>query len=721
MHSVRTRASAQILRGPQRGCTMALKSRLQSMTGRLEETEDFVFDQLHDNFKALKAFAGKQKKAMNSYLEKSRATCYASVSSAEEYCAFFESSAGGATTGSALGPQRRRIAKGPNGYGMAIEEDGTVSGYTGQDTPAELAGVAIGMKIVAVNGIPTPGKTFTIAELQRCGSAEVEFTFEAPSTAALSAVSSSFGVTVREIKARNENFSRETRGDLESTLITDVLEPLDAYIALFSAFQDLINDRQRARELYDRYRAKVRDLSGSSRDPTRLPRNEQKMKTAFAEYQRCNAHAISQLSRFHRESVTFFGGLQRAHLAHQAAMFSAGHSTFESLLSMMTSALNDAGMPIKPVLPNVDAGEAPRVPEHEPEPECVPTIAATASTVQPPPPPFSTSSANPFAGGAASTQPAGHPQAQVHAQTIMAQPVQPHPTTVSSAIAPPPYSPSPGVPLATDVAPDASGSDERPPPPPYDAPAQTVQLPPRQQHPVQQKSASALPASASMGLRAPPPSYNDDPFAAPSPPSSASLTSSDTTFSSVHGMAPTAISAANPFGASPFDGTGGPAAAGMPSGIGVVNVQAGQPADTSASDPFGMPAMPSSTGSSTSDPFGTPAMLSSTGSAFDGLMTVGVAAPAAVSGVGQAAHTSVNNPFGLSAMTSSTSSVFGEQTAVGVAAAPAPVAGVDFPSNLPPALGGRPVLQSSPGPTNLGTESARNATRPNRGGWQTFD
>ena len=32
---------------------MALRSRLQSMVGRLEETEDFTFDQLHDNYKAL--------------------------------------------------------------------------------------------------------------------------------------------------------------------------------------------------------------------------------------------------------------------------------------------------------------------------------------------------------------------------------------------------------------------------------------------------------------------------------------------------------------------------------------------------------------------------------------------------------------------------------------------------------------------------------------------
>jgi hypothetical protein len=283
---------------------MALKSRLQSMVGRLDETEDLSFDQLQENYRTLRQFAAKQQKEMTSYLEKSRAICYASISSAEAYCAFFESSAGGATSSAAVGQQRRRITKGPLGFGMAIEDDGTVSGFTGQGGPAEMAGVAIGMKIVAVNGANTPGKASAIAELQRCaGQGEVEFTFEPAPIQVLPVVSSAFGASVREIKGRNEAYARETRGELEQMLITEVLEPLETYIAQATSFQSLINDRQRTRELYDRYRAKVRDLgeSGSARDPARLPRNEQKMNTAFAEYQRCNAHAISKLGQFHRQ------------------------------------------------------------------------------------------------------------------------------------------------------------------------------------------------------------------------------------------------------------------------------------------------------------------------------------------------------------------------------------------------------------------------------------
>ena len=568
---------------------MALRSRLQSMVGRLEETEDFTFDQLHDNYKALKVFAAKQQKEMTSYLEKSRAICYASVSSAEHYCAFFESSAGGATATSPAA-QRRRIAKGPNGYGMAIEDDGTVSGFTGQAGPAELAGVAIGMKVVAVNGVPTPGKACTIAQLQSIDKDEVEFTFETPATAGLSAVSSTFGVTVREIKARNEGYSRDLRGQLEKTLIADVLEPLGAYIALFDAFQDLINDRQRARDVYDRYRAKVRDLgqSGSARDPARLPRNEQKMKAAFVDYQRCNAHATSQLARFHRESVMFFGGLQRAYLEHQAAMFSAGHSTFESLLSLMTSALNEAGMPLKPVLPKVGA------------------IA---------------------------------PARELVAQPVVAQPVQTYPTTASEA-APPAYSSTPGIPLVAAGAPGAGGTHAQPPPPPYAAPVSNAQPPPFQ-HPAQQTSPSW---TMNVETAAPPPSYSSDPFAP---------ASSDTAFSpGPHGLAPTAISTASPFGHMAFDGTGGPPVQGLANTSGGANADAGR-----------------------------------------------------------AVHT---DPFGWSATTSSNGFAFDESTRA--TTEPAGIAGVDFPANLPPHLGG-------PVPSRVVSSGAATAqgARTSGGGWQTFE
>ena len=66
-----------------------------------------------------------------------------------------------------------------------------------------------------------------------------------------------------------------------------MLEPLDAYIERVDVHQQLVNERQAARETYDRYRAKVRDLgvAGSSKDPARLPRNEQKLANALTEYQ----------------------------------------------------------------------------------------------------------------------------------------------------------------------------------------------------------------------------------------------------------------------------------------------------------------------------------------------------------------------------------------------------------------------------------------------------
>jgi hypothetical protein len=618
---------------------MALKSRLQSMVGRLEETEDFTFDQLHENYKKLKTFAAKQQKEMASYMETSRAMCYASISSAEHYCAFFESSAGGATTISSPPPLRKRIAKGPNGYGMAIEDDGTVSGFTGQAGPAELAGVAIGMKVVAVNGVPTRGKAHTIAELQRCQSidkSEVEFTFEAPATEGLYAVSSTFGTTMRDIKARNDQYSRDTRGELEKTLITDVLKPLEAYNALFGAFQDLINERQRARELYDRYRAKVRDLmqGGSARDPARLPRNEEKMKTAYAEYTRCNGHAITQLARFHKESVTFFSGLQRAYLAHQAAMFAAGHSTFESLLSLMTGSLNEAGIPLTPILPKVDVSAS----KLEPEPECLSTVPATLPAArQQPVSPVGLTPTNPFdgGGGASSNQPPGQPYMAVQAQTIEALPVQAYSATAPEA-APPAYSSTPGIPLvAAGTVPGTGGPVAQPPPPPYEAPGPTVQPLPFQ-HPAQQQSPSWAP-NGGVGSGAPPPSYNSDPFA-PAYAPAAIPASSNGTFSSGHGMHPTAISAVSPFADTPFDGTGG------------ANVDA-----------------------------------------------------------------SAGNPFAVSATTSSNGFVFGEPTSG--TPAPAAIAGVDFPANLPPHLGGLGSSQA----VNPDVRTAQGATRTNIGGWQTFE
>ena len=55
-------------------------------------------------------------------------------------------------------------------------------------------------------------------------------------------------------------------------------------------------------------------------------------------YQRCNAAATAKLARFHADSVAFFGGLQRAYLKHQAAMFSAGHETFTQVRALLRAA-----------------------------------------------------------------------------------------------------------------------------------------------------------------------------------------------------------------------------------------------------------------------------------------------------------------------------------------------------------------------------------------------
>lgn len=76
--------------------------------------------------------------------------------------------------------QRLQIAKGPKGFGLGIEDDGTVSTFTfWVDNPAKSAGVQIGQRIVAVDGISTKGKPAIVAELQRrAHQTSVEFTFD---------------------------------------------------------------------------------------------------------------------------------------------------------------------------------------------------------------------------------------------------------------------------------------------------------------------------------------------------------------------------------------------------------------------------------------------------------------------------------------------------------------------------------------------------------------
>ena len=281
-------------------------------------------------------------------------------------------------------------------------------------------------------------------------------------------------------------------------------------------------------------------------------------------------------------------------MAHQAAMFSAGSKTFDSLLSLMTGSLEQAGMPIKPELPKVDLDAAEDF--------------QTQALPSPPTTQLPSPSANPFAGGggpgggggggagAGGTGQAGYTMApgqpQVHqvmgqpAHQPPLQPVQAYPAisaamTLSSS-APPAYSSTPGIPLvpaagtgtgAVAVAVAGAGG---PPPPPYEVPSQTMQQQQQQQHlappPFQQQQQQQLqahgppqavvpswtPAGVGTGTAAPPPSYHSDPFAAVQAPSPAPAPApSDVAFSSGHGMAmgsTAAISTASPFGDTPFDG-----------------------------------------------------------------------------------------------------------------------------------------------------------------------
>lgn len=290
-------------------------------------------------------------------------------------------------------------------------------------------------------------------------------------------------------------------------------------------------------------------------------------------------------------------------------------------------------MPLTPVLPKVDANSY----ELEPEPECLPAVPATLPAAQQQlVSPAGVSPTNPFAG--ASNQPAAQPYVGAQAHAIIAQPVQAY-SASTSEVAPPAYSSTPGIPL---VPADTGGTVAQRPPPPYEAPGPTAQPPPFQ-HPGQQLGPSWAP-NAGVGSEPPPPGYNSDPFA----PAHASVapTPSNAAFSTGQGMSSATISAASPFGHTPFDGTGGPNA------LGGANVSAG-------------------------------------------------------------------NPFGVSAITSSNGFVFDEPT--GVTPAPAAKAGVDFPANLPPHLGGPGSSQTMSQNVNPAARTAQGATRTSNGGWQTFE
>lgn len=64
--------------------------------------------------------------------------------------------------------QRIHIVKGADGYGMGIEDDGLVSGFTFAGGPAEMAGVRIGTHIVAINGASTSGSKYNMQSEAAC-------------------------------------------------------------------------------------------------------------------------------------------------------------------------------------------------------------------------------------------------------------------------------------------------------------------------------------------------------------------------------------------------------------------------------------------------------------------------------------------------------------------------------------------------------------------------
>jgi hypothetical protein len=370
-------------------------SRAKSLLGKLDRTEDLVFDRLLEQHRNMQQFAKVQKEQMTSYLEKSRAMCYASISSAEAFGKFFSSAASVANTDAApqASPLYVTLQRGHHGFGMGIEENGMVSGFTGVGGPAELAGVAPGMQIVGVNGMAVSCKSEILMALQQ-GSQQLEANFALRTVAPSPRTSSStnqFQQCAQVVSESTESYARDIRGEQEQKLITEVLDPLDAYIGRLGALKTVIAERESAREKLDRYRDKVRTLgeSGSGRDPSKLPRNEQKMAAAMADYDKVNAAAIRDLRGFHSESITFFAGLQRAFLQHQVALYSRGSSTFELLLDMVDTSLRGTSVPLEPTS-TIAASTAPvPAPAPAPAPTPAPTPAilhATAVSDEPPPP-----------------------------------------------------------------------------------------------------------------------------------------------------------------------------------------------------------------------------------------------------------------------------------------------------------------------------------------------
>lgn len=218
------------------------------MLGKVDKTEDVTFDSLFKAYQHVQQFAKQQKTEMNAYLEKSRGVCYASIASAEAFQKFYES------TASAAAPPRtplvRTVRKGHQGYGMAIEDDRQISGFSLVSGPAELAGVVPGYRITAVNGKPVFSKADVIQELvmadQRSPTPETEFTMEPPppsNTGAHPLVK-----CTSEISQRTQLYARETRGRQEQLLIKEVIEPLNSFMKLLDGLKKELAAREAARE-----------------------------------------------------------------------------------------------------------------------------------------------------------------------------------------------------------------------------------------------------------------------------------------------------------------------------------------------------------------------------------------------------------------------------------------------------------------------------------------
>ena len=70
------------------------------------------------------------------------------------------------------------IHRGPQGFGIEVEADGLITGFTGIDTPAELAGVALGSRITGVENTPVTTREEILAILGSTRNTDVVFEFD---------------------------------------------------------------------------------------------------------------------------------------------------------------------------------------------------------------------------------------------------------------------------------------------------------------------------------------------------------------------------------------------------------------------------------------------------------------------------------------------------------------------------------------------------------------